>query len=109
MTNTSDFSDESLPDEELGGLEQAASVQQQRGPELRLLRNQSARIFLERDGGTHQCKLIMINHEALVQQEPLDAAVLDHCLDRGQRGLQHELYEFVGQQGEDGDGRGRRG
>ena len=27
----------------------------------------------------------------------------------GQRGLQHELHEFVGQQGEDGDGRGRRG
>ena len=27
----------------------------------------------------------------------------------GQRGLQHELYEFVGQPGEDGDGRGRRG
>ena len=51
-------------------------------------------------------------------EEPLDAAVLDHepeeprlpC-DRGQhgqRGLQHELHEFVGQPGEDGDGRGRR-
>ena len=53
----------SLPDEELGGLE-AASVQQQRGPrqrpELRLLGNQSARVFLERDGGAHQCKLITI-------------------------------------------------
>ena len=52
-------------------------------------------------------------------EEPLDAAVLDHepeeprlPRDRGQheqRGLQHELHEFVGQQGEDGDGRGRRG
>ena len=27
----------------------------------------------------------------------------------GQRGLQHELHKFVGQQGADGDGRGRRG
>ena len=52
-------------------------------------------------------------------EEPLDAAVLDHepeeprlPRDRGQhgqRGLQHELHKFVGQQGEDGDGRGRRG
>ena len=46
-------------------------------------------------------------------EEPLDAAVLDHELEEprlprdrrqhGQRGLQHELHEFVGQQGEDGD------
>ena len=89
------------------------------GPELRLLGNQSARVFLERDGGAHQRELIMINDKALVHQEPLHAAVPDHeseeprlpC-DRGQhgqRGLQHELHEFVGQPGEDGDGRGRRG
>ena len=30
-----------------------------------------ARVFLERDGGTHQCKLIMINDEALVQTKSL--------------------------------------
>ena len=41
------------------------------GPELRLLGNQSARVFLERDGGTHQCELIMINDEALVQTKSL--------------------------------------
>ena len=46
-------------------------------------------------------------------EEPLDAALLDHEPEEprlpGQRGLQHELHEFVGQPGEDGDGRGRRG
>ena len=41
------------------------------GPELRLLGNQSARVFLERDGGAHQCELIMINNEALVQTKSL--------------------------------------
>ena len=40
------------------------------GPELGL-GNQSARVFLERDGGAHQCKLIMINDEALVQTKSL--------------------------------------
>ena len=43
----------SLPDEELGGLEQAADLQQ-RGPQQRpgaaAAGNQSARVFLERDG-----------------------------------------------------------
>ena len=59
----------SLLDEELGGLEQVSnnSAAPDSGPELRLLGNQSARVFLERDGGTHQCELIMINDEALVQ------------------------------------------
>ena len=41
------------------------------GPELRLLGNQSARVFRERDGGAHQCELIMINDEALVQTKSL--------------------------------------
>ena len=41
------------------------------GPELRLLGNQSARVFLERDGGAHQRELIMINDEALVQTKSL--------------------------------------
>ena len=49
---------QSLSNEELGGLEQAADFQQQRGLQQRpgagLLGNQSARVFLERDGGTHQ-------------------------------------------------------
>ena len=38
----------SLPDEELGGLEQAADLQQQRGPR----QQPGAAVFLERDGGT---------------------------------------------------------
>ena len=38
------------------------------GPELRLLGNQSARVFLERDGGAHQCELI---DEALAQTKSL--------------------------------------
>ena len=77
------------------------------GP-LRLLGNQSARVFLERDGGAHQCELIMINDEALVQTKSLSTLPRDRW-QHGQRGLQHELHEFVGQPGEDGDGQGRRG
>ena len=40
----------------LGGLEQVSnnSAAPNSGPELRLLGNQSARVFLERDGGAHQ-------------------------------------------------------
>ena len=34
---------------------------------------------------------------------------LEPRLPHGQRGLQHELHEFAGQPGEDGDGRGRHG
>ena len=40
-------------------------------PELRLLGNQTARVFLERDGGAHRCELIMINNEGLVQTKSL--------------------------------------
>ena len=62
----------SLLDEELGGLEQAASVQQQRGLRQRPgAAVAGARVFLERDGGTHQRELIMINDEALVQTKSL--------------------------------------
>ena len=62
----------SLPDEELGGLEQAADLQQQRGLRQRpgaAAAGQPER--QERDGGTHQCELIMINDEALVQTKSL--------------------------------------
>ena len=52
---------------------------------MRLLGNQSARLFLERDGGAHQCELIMINDEALVQTKSLSTQL---C------GLQHELHEL---------------
>ena len=51
-------------------------------------------------------------------EEPLDAAVPHHKPDeprlpgdrrqRGQRGLQHELHQLVGQPGQDGDGRALR-
>ena len=60
----------------------------------------------------------MINNEALVQTKSLSTQLSlttnqrnPGCLvmQHGQRGLQHKLHEFVGQQGEDGDGRGRRG
>ena len=106
VTNTSDFSDDLFLTKNWAGWSKLQvsnnSAAPDSGPELRLLGNQSARVFLERDGGTHQCELIMINDEA-----PLHAAVPDHepeeprlPRDRGQhgqRGLQHELHEFVGQ------------
>ena len=123
VTNTSDFSDDLFLTKNWAGWSKLQvsnnSAAPDSGPELRLLGNQSARVFLERDGGAHQCELIMINDEALVQTKSLHAAVPDHepeeprlPRDRGQhgqRGLQHELHEFVGQPGEDGDGGGRRG
>ena len=120
MTNTSDFSD----DEELGGLEQAADLQQQRG--LRQRPGAAAAGQPEREGlpGTgRRGAPVRADHDqrrgAGADEEPLDAAVPDREPEKprlprdrrqhGQRGLQHELHEFVGQPGEDGDGRGRRG
>ena len=114
----------SLPDEELGGLEQAASVQQQRGPRQRP--GAAAAGQPEREGlpgAGRRGAPVRAHHDqrrgAGADQEPLHAAVPDHepeeprlPRDRGQhgqRGLQHELHEFVGQPGEDGDGGGRRG
>ena len=113
-----------LPDEELGGLEQAADLQQQRG--LRQRPGAAAAGQPERQGlpgaGRRDAPVRAKNDQRRgsgADEEPLDAAVLDHepeeprlPRDRGQhgqRGLQHELHKFVGQQGEDGDGRGRRG
>ena len=88
-------------------------------PELRLLGNQSARVLLERGGGAHQCELIMINDEALVQTKSLSTQLslttnqnpgcLGDCRQHGQRGLQHELHGLVRQPGEDGGCQGRRG
>ena len=91
VTNTSDFL-ESLPDEELGGLEQAAdfhnSAASDSGPELQLLGNQS---FLERDGRTSQAH--HINDEALVQTKSLSTQLFlprtrgtQLPCDRGQHG-----------------------
>ena len=62
VTNTSDFSDDLFLTKNWAGSNNSAASDN--GPELRLLGNQSARVFLERDGGTHQCELIMINDEA---------------------------------------------
>ena len=89
------------------------------GPELRLLGNQSARVFLKRDGGAHQYELIMINDEALVQTKSLSTQL---SLTTNQRNpgclviagntgnvVCNTSHKFVGQPGEDGDGRGRRG
>ena len=63
-------------------------------------------VFLERDGGAHQCELIMINDEALVQTKSLSTQLSHHEPEEprlpcdfgqhGQRGL-------VRQPGEDGD------
>ena len=123
VINTSDFSDDLFLTKNQAGWSKLQvsnnSAASDSGPELRLLGNQSARVFLERDGGTHQCELITINDEALVQTKSLSTQLLDHepeeprlPRDRGQhgqRGLQHELHGLVGQQGENGDRRGRRG
>ena len=75
VTNTSDFSDDLFLTKNWAGWSKLQisnnSAASDSGPELRLLGNQSARVFLERDGGTHQCELIMINDEALVQTKSL--------------------------------------
>ena len=114
----------SLPDEELGGLEQAAGVQQQRGPRQRpgaAAAGQPERQGLP--GAGRRGAPVRAHHDqrrgAGADQEPLHAAVPDHepeeprlPRDRGQhgqRGLQHELHGLVRQPGEDGDGGGRRG
>ena len=75
VTNTSDFLDDLFLTKNWAGWSKLQisnnSAASDSGPELRLLGNQSARVFLERDGGTHQCELIMINDEALVQTKSL--------------------------------------
>ena len=75
MTNTSDFSDDLFLTKNWAGWSKLQvsknSAAPDSGPELRLLGNQSARVFLERDGGAHQCELIMINDEALAQTKSL--------------------------------------
>ena len=69
VTNTSDFSDDLFLTKNWAGWSKLQvsnnSAAPDSGPELRLLGNQSAQVFLERDGGAHQCELIMINDEAL--------------------------------------------
>ena len=69
VTNTSDFSDDLFLTKNWAGWSKLQvsnnSAASDSGPEL------SARVFLERDGGTHQCELIMINDEALVQTKSL--------------------------------------
>ena len=75
VTNTSDFSDDLFLTKNWAGWSKLQvsnnSAAPDSGPELRLLGNQSARVFPERDGGAHQCELIMINDEALVQTKSL--------------------------------------
>ena len=75
VTNTSDFSDDLFLTKNWAGWSKLQvsnnSAAPDSGPELRLLGNQSARVFLERDGGAHQRELIMINDEALVQTKSL--------------------------------------
>ena len=75
VTNTSDFSDDLFLTKNWAGWSKLQvsnnSASPDSGPELPLLGKQSARVFLERDGGAHQCELIMINDEALVQTKSL--------------------------------------
>ena len=75
VTNTSDFADDLTLTKNWAGWSEVQisknSAASNSGPELRLLGNQSARVFLERDGGAHQRELIMINDEALVQTKSL--------------------------------------
>ena len=114
----------SLPEEELGGLEQAASVQQQRGPRQRpgaAAAGQPERAGLP--GAGRRGAPVRAHHDqrrgAGADEEPLDAAVPDHepeeprlpgdCRQHGQRGLQHELHGLVRQPGQDGDCQARRG
>ena len=86
VTNTSDFSDDLFLTKNWAGWSKLQvsnnSAAPDSGPELRLLGNQSAQIFLERDGGAHQCELIMINDEALVQTKSLSTQL---CLTTNQR------------------------
>ena len=60
VTNTSDFSDDLFLTKNWAGWSKLQvsnnSAAPDSGPELRLLGNQSARVFLERDGGAHQCE-----------------------------------------------------
>ena len=75
VTNTSDFSDNLFLTKNWAGWSKLQvsnnSAASDSGPGLRLLGNQSARVFLERDGGTHHSELIMINDEALAQTKSL--------------------------------------
>ena len=66
VTNTSDFSDDLFLTKNWAGWSKL-QISNTRRP----LGNQSAWVFLERDGGAHQCELIMINDEALVQTKSL--------------------------------------
>ena len=122
VTNTSDFSDDLFLTKNWAGWSKLQvsnnSAAPDSGPELRLLGNQSARVFLERDGGAHQCKLIMINDEALVQTKSLSTQL---SLTTNQRNP--GCLVIAGNTGnvvcntsftdlsdsEDGDRRGRRG
>ena len=107
----------SLLDEELGGLEQAADFQQQRG--LRQRPGAAAAGQPERaglPGARRRGAPVRAHHDqrrgAGADEEPLDAEeprLPRDCRQHGQRGLQHELHQLVGQPGEDGDGRGQRG
>ena len=117
VTNTSDFLDDLFLTKNWAGWSKLQvsnnSAAPDSGPELRLLGNQSARVFLERDGGAQ--RELMINDEALVQTKSLSTQL---SLTTNQRNpgclvivgnVVHELHGLVRQPGKDGDCRGRRG
>ena len=114
VTNTSDFSDDLFLTKNWAGWSKLQvsnnSAAPDSGPELRLLGNQSAKGL---PGAGRRGAPVRAHHDqrrgAGADEEPLHAAVPDHepeeprlPRDRrqhGQRGLQHELHEFVGQPG----------
>ena len=75
VTNTSTFGDSMTLTRNGSGWASLAvnnnSAAANSGPELRLTGNQSARVFLSRDGGAHECEFIMLNDEALITTKSL--------------------------------------
>ena len=71
VTNTSDFSDDLFLTKNGRAGASCKCPTTARPPTAAAAGQQSARVFLERDGGAHQCELIMINDEALVQTKSL--------------------------------------
>ena len=67
------------------------------GPELRLLGNQSARVFLERDGGTHQCELIMIQGSDATKSLSTQLSLTTNQRNSGCLVIAGKLHGLVGQ------------
>ena len=116
VTNTSDFSDDLTLTKNWAGWSKVQisnnSAASDSGPELPAGQPERAGL----PGAGRRGAPARAHHDQR-REEPLDAAVPHHepeeprlpgdSRQHGQRGLQHQLHQLVGQQGEDGDGRGR--